>query len=53
LRRIAARVAAQAAPVRLCGPCLKAGGVLQHHIKAKVNGRKRIVREDQLDGLPT
>ena len=27
----------------------EAGGVLQYHVKAKVDGRERVVREDQLD----
>jgi hypothetical protein len=27
----------------------EAGGILQYHIKAKVDGQERVVREDQLD----
>ncbi len=27
----------------------EAGGVLQYHVKAKIDGRERVVREDQLD----
>ena len=27
----------------------EAGGILQYHIKAKIDGRERVVREDQLD----
>lgn len=27
----------------------ESGGVLQYHVKAKVDGRQRVVREDQLD----
>ena len=29
------------------------GGVLQYHIKAKIDGRQRVVREDQLDRSAT
>ena len=25
------------------------GGILQYHVKAKVDGRERVVREDQLE----
>jgi hypothetical protein len=27
----------------------ESGGILQYHVKAKVDGRERVVREDQLD----
>ncbi|MBO0735005.1 MAG: hypothetical protein J2P48_00320 [Alphaproteobacteria bacterium] len=27
----------------------EAGGILQYHVKAKIDGRERVVREDQLD----
>jgi hypothetical protein len=27
----------------------ESGGVFQYHVKAKIDGRERIVREDQLD----
>jgi hypothetical protein len=28
------------------------GGVLQYHVKAKIDGRERVVREDQLARSP-
>jgi hypothetical protein len=30
----------------------ESGGVLQYRVKAKVDGRERVVREDQLDRSP-
>lgn len=27
----------------------ESGGVFQYHVKAKIDGRERVVREDQLD----
>ena len=27
----------------------ESGGILQYHVKAKVDGRERVVREDQLE----
>jgi hypothetical protein len=27
----------------------EAGGILQYHVKAKINGQERVVREDQLE----
>jgi hypothetical protein len=30
----------------------EAGGVLQYRVKAKIDGRERVVREDQLDRSP-
>ena len=27
----------------------ESGGILQYHIKAKIDGRERVVREDQLE----
>ena len=29
----------------------ESGGVLQYHVRAKMNGQERVVREDQLDRL--
>jgi hypothetical protein len=31
----------------------ESGGILQYHVKAKIDGRERVVREDQLDRSPT
>jgi hypothetical protein len=30
----------------------ESGGVLQYHVKAKIDGHERVVREDQLDRWP-
>jgi len=30
----------------------ESGGILQYHVKAKIDGRERVVREDQLDRAP-
>ena len=30
----------------------ESGGILQYRVKAKIDGRERVVREDQLDRSP-
>jgi hypothetical protein len=30
----------------------ESGGIQQYHVKAKIDGRERVVREDQLDRSP-